>query len=302
LNELFKQERKCFLESLVGVVDIEVIAIPFEKTTLQGYFLREGSEPRRTLIVNGGYDSTAEECYLFSGRAALRRGFNCLLFDGPGQASALIQQGMHLRPDWEVVITSVVDYLLTRHDVDPSRIALLGVSLGGYLAPRAVSREHRISACVVDPGQFDLGAAARSRVPFLGDHKFSELNPVLRFLLDTILKRVAAHPTKGWSLRRGMHVHGVSTPPAYIDSMRDYTLEGLAKDIKCPTLVCHAESDIISRQSKQLFDVLTCRKDYIVFTAQDGADEHCECGARSLFNARAFDWLDDVFKVTNKAT
>jgi dienelactone hydrolase len=38
----------------------------------------------------------------------------------------------------------VVDYLLSRPDVDPERIALIGLSFGGYLAPRAATAEHRL--------------------------------------------------------------------------------------------------------------------------------------------------------------
>jgi hypothetical protein len=78
------------------------------------------------------YFRTAGVMLNFSnGAAALARGYNVLTFDGPGQGAALLQQGLVLRPDWEAVITPVVEYLLTRADVDPARIALIGLSLGG---------------------------------------------------------------------------------------------------------------------------------------------------------------------------
>jgi dipeptidyl aminopeptidase/acylaminoacyl peptidase len=63
---------------------------------------------------------------------------------------------MVFRPDWEAVIGPVVDFALTRPEVDPDRIALMGISLGGYLAPRAASAEPRIAACIADPGEFSL--------------------------------------------------------------------------------------------------------------------------------------------------
>ncbi|OYX13897.1 MAG: hypothetical protein B7Z15_05725, partial [Rhizobiales bacterium 32-66-8] len=76
----------------------ESVRIPFGETTLHGVFLRASSSdtPRATLIINGGYDSTAEECFFYSGAAALQRGYNVLLFDGPGQGEALIKRGIHL--------------------------------------------------------------------------------------------------------------------------------------------------------------------------------------------------------------
>ena len=124
-----------------------------------------GQEPRATVILTGGYDGTAEELYFFNGAAALARGYHVLAFDGPGQGAALLQQGLVLRPDWENVVTPVLDYLLSRPGVDAGKIALIGLSLGGYLAPRAASAEHRLAACIADCGSYDLFDSALERIP-----------------------------------------------------------------------------------------------------------------------------------------
>jgi len=72
--------------ALLGVPP-EVVAIPFEGTTLPGYHFRAaGVGPRPTVILLGGYDGTVEELYFFNGVAALARGYDVLAFDGPGQA------------------------------------------------------------------------------------------------------------------------------------------------------------------------------------------------------------------------
>ena len=114
----------------------ERITIPYEDAALHGYLFRAAADdfPRPTLIITGGYDSTAEENYFFSGAAAVERGYTCIVFDGPGQGSAIIENGTVFRPDWEAVIGPVVDYLLTRPEVDAAKIALMGISFGGYLA------------------------------------------------------------------------------------------------------------------------------------------------------------------------
>jgi hypothetical protein len=64
--------------------------------------------------------------------------------------------------------------------------------------------------------------------------------------------------------------------------------------IRCPTLICSAENDEIGVTARRLYEALTCDKTFSTFTAKEGAGEHCEVGARSLFNQRAFDWLDGV--------
>src|SRR5271167_4792344 len=145
----------------------EAIRIPYEGKFLHGYFFKAAADglPRKTLIVNGGYDSTAEEAFLFSGAAALARGYNALLFDGPGQGAAIFEDGLVFRPDWEKVIGPVVDYLFTRPEVDRRRVALMGVSFGGYLAPRAAAFEPRLAACIADDGVYDYGASQLAGVP-----------------------------------------------------------------------------------------------------------------------------------------
>jgi pimeloyl-ACP methyl ester carboxylesterase len=275
----------------------ELVNIPYEgSVVLPGYFYRAASDasPRRTLILTGGYDSTAEELYFFNAAAAIRRGYNCLCFDGPGQGASSIKHGIYFRPDWENVIRPVVDYLLTRIEVDPARIALMGLSFGGYLAPRAASGEPRIAALIADPGQFSLFEAAKSRVPGFLRGGLSSKGGIAAIVLRRIFASMVRHPTRGWALRRGMFVHNVSTPREYINLTREYSLEGLAQKIACPTLVCTAENDDIAAFAKVLFDALTCEKAFLTFTSAEGAGEHCEDGNRSLFHQRAFDWLDEV--------
>jgi hypothetical protein len=125
----------------------QVVSIPYEDASLPGYLFLAGDDDtlRPAVILNGGYDGTAEELYFANGAAALARGYHVLVFDGPGQGAALLEQGMVLRPDWENVVTPVFDYLAAQPGVDSRRIALIGWSLGGYLAPgpRAASTGSR---------------------------------------------------------------------------------------------------------------------------------------------------------------
>ncbi len=279
----------------------ESVSIPYEDTTLPGYFFTvdESSKPRPTLILTGGYDSTVEELYFFSAAAALRRGYNCLCFDGPGQGTVLLKQHLPFRPDWENVVRPVVDYALTRPEVDPARLALMGLSWGGYLAPRAATGEHRLAACIADPGQYDLLEALKRQIPLPPDLR-DRLPNVDPALLQPILGQMMNHPRMAWAMKRAMLVHGVSSPFEYLRVSAAYTLAGLAQQITCPTLVCEAEDDPIAQFAPQLYEALTCPKHYFHFTNEEGAGEHCECGARTLFHQRAFDWLDDIFAISSR--
>ena len=123
---------------------VEPVSIPYEGTTLPGYlYLVDSSGASRpTVVYNNGYDSTLEESYFAVAAAALRRGYNALAFDGPGQGAALREQGLVFRADWEAVITPVIDFALTRPEIAPDKMALFGYSLGGYLVARAAACLH----------------------------------------------------------------------------------------------------------------------------------------------------------------
>ncbi|WP_164738380.1 alpha/beta hydrolase family protein [Aquabacter cavernae] len=274
----------------------ESLDIPFEDTSLHALFLRPDASgtARRTLIVTGGYDGTAEENYFMSGRAALERGYNVLLYDGPGQGRALFKQDLKLRPDWEAVLRPVVDFALSRPEVDPAGLVVLGVSLGGYLAPRAAASEPRLAALVADPGQFSLLEEARARLPGWIGRQLPDGNGLVLALLGRMLDRRLTDVSGGWALRRGLLVNGCATPLDYLKSTAAYTNEGRAREIACPTMICGAEGDAIGVTARRLFDALACEKRFHVFPAADGAGGHCEGGARSLFNREMFDWLDTV--------
>jgi hypothetical protein len=261
----------------------EAIAFPYEATTLRGYFHAAGEGRRPTVILNGGYDSTAEESFFYSGPAALARGYNVVTFDGPGQGGALIEQGLVFRPDWENVVRPLCGYLASRPEVDPAKIVLMGASGVEGLA-----------ALIADPGQYDLLAEARTRMPAFIGRQLPDGNRFVLALLSRLLERQVKHPTRGWALRRGLYVHGVETPLQYLKLTADYSTAGRAGDIRCPAFIASAENDEIGATGPLLFEKLGGPKTWRRFLAAEGAGAHCETGARTLFNEVAFDWLDDV--------
>lgn len=284
---------------------IESIEIPYEGTTLPGHFYRlnENSNndtatppPRPTLIAHGGFDSTLEELYTFAAAPALERGYNCLTFEGPGQGGVIRKQKIPFRYDWEKVVTPVIDYALTKdRDIDPNNIALMGISMGGYLAARAAAFEHRISASILYNGVYDGYDAFASGFPqslrtAVENGNTNAVNTVIDILSDI-------DANLRFNLKHGMWTTGTNSPFELIQGSKKYTVKDIAQKIKCPTLVLEAEKDdSFPGQPRMVYDALTCPKKYILFTSEEGAEEHCQSGAPAISNQRIFDWLDETLQ------
>jgi pimeloyl-ACP methyl ester carboxylesterase len=270
------------------------VRIPYEGIQLDGYYLNVSGDDRGpTLLAHGGYDSTVEEMFFAVGEAARRHGWNCLIFEGPGQGTALRDHKLPFRYDWEAVVTPVVDFAVNLRGVDPERIALLGMSMGGYLAPRAAAFEHRIAACVAYDGVLSMAAAFLGALPpgLDSEQQVAAMDSV-------IAHRAQAPSSLRWAVSNALWVFKDGTTRELLDEVAKYDLTDVAHQISCPTLVCEAESDqFFGGQPAMLYEALKCPKTFLTFTAAEGAGEHCHEGALTLFHQRLFDWLDDTVKV-----
>jgi alpha-beta hydrolase superfamily lysophospholipase len=297
----YNRGRECF-RAAAALCDppIEPVEIPYEGTVLHGYFYRaSGSEtgPRPTMIMHSGFDGTCEELHWFGAAAGQERGYHVLTFDGPGQPAARHLDGLVFRPDWENVVTPVLDWLLARPGVDPARVALLGLSMGGLLAPRAAAFEHRLAACVAMDGVYDLGLTVTENMPGTRAEAEAVLRAPSAPEVDAMIEQLmTVNPNIRWAATHGQYVMGVDSPRAFFASYLDYTLaDGIADQITCPTLVCDAQEDIFfDGQPKLLFEHLTCQKTLLHFTTAEGAGAHCQAGAQRLAFGRIYDWLDNV--------
>jgi len=144
--EFGRASSRCFMTVSADLdYNAERVEIPFEDRSLPAYALKHkcaGSHPAPTLLCCTGLHGTKEEIAIWPSMAAIQRRYTVTAFDGPGQGEMIREQGLLFRSDCENVLTPVVDYALTRSEVDASRFALIGMSFGGLLAPLAAASEH----------------------------------------------------------------------------------------------------------------------------------------------------------------
>ncbi len=271
----------------------EVVRIPYEGTTLPGYFFRAstGGKKAPLIIVHQGRDAWSEDDKYIA-EEALARGWHCLLFDGPGMGQTLRLQGLPFRPDWEKVITPVVDFAVKQPGVDSGRIVLMGLSMGGALVPHAAAFEKRLKLVVANPGVLEWSRVytgfITERFPQLAD--MPEKNP--EGFNAIMAKVMEENPFMRWGMKDSMWKHGCTTPAQLMVEMKRYTNKGVAEKIGAKTLVIDAEAEEFG-QAKELFDALRCPKDYLLFTAEETAQVHVQTGATAVQSQRVFDWLED---------
>jgi len=298
---IWRRHRQCF-ERAAALHDppFERVEIPYEDTALEGWFFPardeggDGEQRRRLLLLNNGSDGTVLDMWVQGAAGATARGWHCLAYDGPGQGQAFHEQGLYFRPDWEAVVKPVVDYALSRPDVDSERIALSGVSQAGYWVPRAVAFEHRIAAAVADPGVVDVSTAMTDALP--GSlRKHLEAGDVEKFNRQMDWGERFSKQNRFTLEFRGAP-YGAKTPYDMFHAALSYRLddETLAA-IRCPMLITDPEGEQFwPGQSHQLYEALDSPKALVEFTAAEGGDSHCEPKAISLRDQRILDWLDET--------
>ena len=293
----WRRQRACW-EQVVDLSGGERVAIPYDGTTMPGFFFRAPDaapgESRPLVVLNNGSDGAASQMWVQGGAAASERGYHWMTFDGPGQQAMLFEHGVPFRPDWEFVLTPVLDAMTAREDVDADRIALIGVSQAGFWVPRTLAFEHRFAAAVADPGVVDVSTSWIEPLP-KSMRKLLEEGKQEQFDRDMRLGERFSRSTAVLLKFRGepYGLHDDSPFQLYQTVMR-YRLGDEVAQIDTPLLITDPEGEQFwPGQSQQLFDRLPGPKQLVRFTAAEGASRHCEPMAVALRDARIFDWLDE---------
>lgn len=293
----WKRHIACF-EEFCARLDppAEKVEIPYEEVPMPGYLFKPDAAggPFPVVIFNNGSDGPTVSMWSSGVAGALERGYAALVFDGPGQNAMLWLHEVPFRHDWEAVITPVVDFLVSRDDIDPARIALSGISQGGYWILRALAFEHRVAAGIADPGMMDVSTAIVGKYPpemlkLVDEGRKEEFDGMMAEGLKYM--DTATRQTVQWRMKP----YGTESFYEWIEMARRYHLRDVIDRVRCPVFIADPEDEQFwPGQSREVYEALTCPKTLVRFTREEGANWHCEPKARALYDQRMFDWLATV--------
>ena len=261
---------------------LEHVEIPYGDTSLPAIYVH--AEPAKTggkvpaVVFFDGLDVTKEIQY-FKGVADLAaRGIACLIVDGPGNGESIRVRQLYLRHDTEHYATPVYDYLAARPEIDPKRIGVMAISLGGYCAPRAASMDPRYACCIAWGAQWDYQKIWQDR-----------------------FDRLARADTPSLSVAT-QHIAWVLNASSQEDALKrlaPFKLDGVVQKMSCPFLMLHGEGDeqIPLPEAQKCFDAVGSKtKTMKIFSREEGGYHHCQIDNQSICSAYMWDWLEEILE------
>ncbi|QDA62363.1 alpha/beta hydrolase family protein [Hymenobacter jejuensis] len=241
------------------------VEIPFEGQIMSGYFFEVPGQKKGPLVIMfGGLDSTAEELFFGPYEMLNDRGISLLILDGPGQGESLRLRDMLTRYDYNVPATAAFDWAIANLDVDPARIGIMAVSMGGYMAARSAAFEHRFRACGIWSAVYSY--------------------------YDVWANRPDSHPLS----RVLCHIVGVKDMAEARGKLEHFKMAGIAGQIQCPTYISHGGDDrqVPVSQAQSMFDELTCEKYLHIVPKESTGSAHCHVDNMTKV-LPLFDWMQE---------
>ncbi len=274
--DVYRTGVECFHRH-VALTDlkIEIVEVPYEGKSLPGYFAHaQNAKSKRTpcVVFFDGLDVTKEIQFVRGVSDLVKRGISCLVMDGPGTGEAIRFRGFVLRHDYEAAGSACIDFLEKRADVDPKKIGVVAISLGGYYAPRCAAMEPRFAACIAWGAQWDYYATWKKRI-------------------DAAFKTSLSVP--GHHI---MWILGVDSLDAALRALESYRLDGVMQKMRCPFLLVHGADDeqIPLADAQKQFDACGSKdKTLRVFTAEEGGAQHCQRDYLTLVVAEMWNWFEE---------
>ncbi|MEM9348938.1 MAG: prolyl oligopeptidase family serine peptidase [Pseudomonadota bacterium] len=276
--ETYDKALDCFGKAAkFGKENVEHVEVPYGDTYIPCLFVRaEGVEgPAPAVMYLNGLDSCKELLYTSGLPVELaKRGISCLCVDQPGTGYSLRKLGLYAHYDSEKWGTPIFDWMAAHPDIDPARIGVTGISLGGYYAPRV---------CAMEP-RFASGAA------WGANHNWAEVQ-------QKRLAREGENPVPHY-WNHVQWVFGASGMDDFFDKAKGMDLNGVMENIKVPFLVTHGEKDrqISLDYAHQAYAQLTNspKRELKIFTDREGGVEHVGADNNTFGRSYIADWFAET--------
>jgi alpha-beta hydrolase superfamily lysophospholipase len=281
--ESFEKTRSYFVKGLHTLgIRYEPITVPYGTANLRALYYPgpQGAETKPLIMFGGGFDSILEEYYPNLAEAAFKRGYSVLTYEGPGQGEALRKYGLTYTPEWEKPVKAVLDEFLHTH-AKPAKIVLIGMSMGGYFAPRAAAFEERIDGVVAYDTCYDFGEVAGRIIS-------AAKNP-------EALKNIGV----SWAYHNARWTMGTKEVDDTLKACAAYTLAPVADRIRQDVLILEGTEDhfIPFHQTADFEKALVNARSVTtrIFDGPSGGAGHCQPGDLTGYHAAVFDWLLEKF-------
>jgi dienelactone hydrolase len=264
--------------TLVRRPRVECVEVPYQGTSLPALYVHaeDAADRAPAMVFFDGFDVTKEIQYFRGIPDLVARGIACLIVDGPGNGESIRFRNLALHHQTELYATPAYELLAARPEIDPARIGVMAISLGGYYAPRAAAFEPRFACCIAWGAQWDYHAIWKERLERIERGEVLSLSVPWEHLL--------------WEF-------GVSSKEAALKALEGFKLDGVVQKIECPFLLTHGEGDaqIPLALAQKCFDAVGSeRKTFKVFTREEGGYHHCQVDNLTLGTSYMWDWLEDV--------
>ena len=252
--------------------------VPYAGKHLPGVFLQNADRHAPVLLVIGGADTCFEDLFLTVGRNMLDRGYSVALADLPGQGITMAD-GLHWEAEAEKPIAAVADLLIERFNARPGRMALMGLSLGGYFVARAAGHDTRFATVIAS-------------TPFP--------SPAEMFALSAAEAMKPGAPAPTLAAQRSRQVTmwkvGVQNPADFVPRTAGMVADPSRVTLPFLSILGGGDSQVFARQAQAWHQAIRSeRKSFVLLDAASGADGHVQVNNRLRLAQEAAGWLDDIF-------
>lgn len=282
--DVYKKAVKSFADgaAMLHRPRIESVEVPYQGQSLPALYVHPdvevGGKPAPAMVFFDGFDITKEIQYFKGIPDLVARGIGCLIVDGPGNGESIRFRDLPLIAETENYAAAAYEYLAGREGIDPDRIGVMAISLGGYYAPRAASLEQRYACCIAWGAQWDYYETWKKRFDLLDSGTVPSLSVPPEHL---------------------MWIFGVNSRAEAMKKLEGFRLDGIVQKMKCPFLLTHGAGDEqipLAIAEKCFAAVGSQNKTLKVFKREEGGFHHCQVDNITIGTNFMWDWAADVLK------